>query len=337
MDMDYSKNPQRNRINKKSIKENFVQQVKKILSQYSNMSSPTEIEKKAKQQVKAWDKECGDAKSPEEYSTKMTKKFSLFEQQAAHQQTAQQQAPMQKDPYTMVQEMKDALPRIKHFKETTKFIGQNDLRLLDQLISFIENYSNSSPESLTGSKDPIKLYYERLFIPIHKTITKKVNNQAAQQPGQMPQSSSTNSMNQSPAVDPTGMGQRVPSQSHLPPGNMHQPPPSQMPTSSQGPPLIPVNQMHQHQQKMAPTQAPMPPTQPPMQIPQPPMQTRARTPPQNTQMPPQMHPPQRIPQSDSQNQMADAIPEPKKQIQNLFSQVRSECAVFYATPHPPHF
>ena len=346
--MDYSKIPQRNRQNRKPIKDQFIEQVKVILHQFSPNLSEADIDKIAKQTVKIWDKESSDFKSIEEYSTRMTQKFSKFEQDYRQKQQMQQQnqanaASPQKDPYWMVMEMKEALPQIRNFKETTTFIGQNDMKLLDQLINFINNFANQPRENLIKEKDSIKLYYDRLFGPIHKTIKKKLAEQSGQQQSNMAHTSPPAQMNQSPPVDHNQMGSRVPSQSHLPPSQVQQQnSASQMQSQTQGPPLRPAQMQQQYQQKMQ------------QMSPQPPMQTRAqRQPPNQTspvqsQMPPSsqqqqmMHQPmQRMPQQMQQQQQQQQAPDtpmdPIRQIQMLFTQVRSECAVFYATPHPPHF
>ena len=346
--MDYSKNPQRSKISRASIKAQCLEKVKSIFRTYSPNMGQAEIEKQAKQLVKGWDKDCADAKSPEEYGAKMKQLFTMFEQKL-NPNSSQQQTPA--DQYAMVQEMKEALPQIKNFKETTEFIGQNDLRLLEQLINFIEkiDLSHHSMESLSNPKNTIKLYYDRLFIPIHKTILKKLNQENSQN-NKMQQSNSASSMNQSPAVDHSAMAARLSPQPHPQQQQQFMQQPNQPMQQTQGPPLHPLNQVPQHQppkpsgpplqainqQQQMKQRGARAPTQtspiPPQQVMQPPMQQQQMHPPN----PPQMQ--QMRPQAPQPQQAQPDTPlEPKKQIQMLFSQVRSECAVFYATPHPPHF
>ena len=246
----------------------------------------------------------------------------------------------------MVAEMQNALGDIQHFKDTTQFIGQNDLMLLTQLISFINSCKQKDPMTIRTdqkTKDQIQLYYERLFIPIHKTIMKK--NASVQSP---PPSSSMSSMNQSPAPvnEHGGVMPRIPSQPDMqtppqgpppPPlvpigATKIMPPPSTQPGMSQIPPSIqPIGRGSRQTPMQMP---PMPNSQPPLNPMVPPsMVMQPQVPPPGVQAPiappPAPEPAPPVPQPTQQDT--------KKIIQGLFGQVRTECAVFYATPHPPHF
>jgi len=177
------------------------------------------------------------------------------------------------DPAFMVRKMVDTLPELKSFKENNKFLNQNDVQLIQQLIAYVDKLaSNPKDQVLNSNVDTITLYYNKLFIPICNNIEK-----SQKQPQKNQVSPSSSSM----AVSPE-------------------------PHQIQKPVQPPPNYLHNS----------MPQT-----------------------------PPHHISSQPSNPQLGTPSPMPKtpeaydssKEIQKLFSQVRTECAVFYATPHPPHF
>lgn len=323
-----------NRINQKDLKDHYINLVSEY---YMNSMPKDEAVKEAKKTVKQW---YEDAKKTSDPKAVFDEKFRALT--GAYRQ---KQTPMPKgtDPLEMVAEMKNALNDIHNFRETTQFIGQNDLMLLNQLIGFINTCKQKDQNTIANdqrTKDQIQLYYERLFIPIHKTIMKK--NGSVQSP---PPSSSMSSMNQSPVPvnEHTGMMPRIPSQPHMQtptqgppqpplvpigqPKIMPPPPSSQGGMSQMQPPLQQIGRGGRQPQMPMP---PIPNSQPPMnQMVQPSMVMQPQVPAPMAQPPPQPDPMPPVPQPTQQ----DA----KKIIQGLFGQVRTECAVFYATPHPPHF
>ncbi|EAY11089.1 hypothetical protein TVAG_045130 [Trichomonas vaginalis G3] len=365
--------PRKGSSTKSQISQTYVKKVANILT--TRGYSKQDADKHAKELVSDWKKSNSGPADPDNLEKHLQHKYEMF------RQSGNIQPQQQKDVIEMAREMTLALPEIKHFKDTTSSIGTNDRNLLDQLIKFIESIMNYEPRIIIQEEKQLNvgLYYERLFIPIHKTITKKSgfqHHQAQQQQQQtqqhMQQSNSTSSMMQSPAASNSGNMSRISSSHNLPvsqPNNMQQLQQQQANYRQQSQqiqtPQQPMQQMAMTPQQVQPPpvqQQPPPPPPPPTppslpptrqqiaqqkaaqqqaaQLAQQQQQQQQVQQQQQIQPPPQVSP-QPVQQPVMQPPPQPAAPKPimdtKRQIITLFSQVRTECAVFYATPHPPHF
>ena len=267
---------------KKKCEEELITALKDYYNKNPNIPTPPNITEIAKTQIKKFHSNCwndGNDKNDDQYGFCMKNNVQNFIKDFFVSNAPNQNI----DSIEMSLQMSNSLEELKTFKETTQFIGRDDLNLLNQLISFIEKLPKN-PQSFEGNinaSQTISLYYTKLFLPIHNTISKTPKNP--------PRSTISPSMSNSSISPSPEIRNQVPPQpiQHHPP---IQPPPTQLPHTPP-PSIIP------HQS------------------------------PNLSQNIPNVHP------KNNNNENFDPI----KSIQNLFSQVRTECAVFYATPHPPHF
>jgi hypothetical protein len=222
----------------------------------------------------------------------------------------------------MAARMIEAIDDLKQFREHTDFVGQDDFNLLQQLITFIENLP-VGPNGLVAitqanQKDTVQLYYDRLFLPIQQTIVKQKASHAAVRvpPPQEPPMQVVAPTTPSPS---SGMASRQQHVGKFPspasgvaqvpasqPFQMPSGPPRPAPTTQNGPPPTrlpkgPRTASHPSQIQSQPLQPPVAPAPPPVQ----PSQQTKQT--------------------------------PEDFLRQLFTNVRTDCAVFYSTPHPPHF
>ena len=73
----------------------------------------------------------------------------------------------------MIKEMTSSLNELREFRDQTDFIGENDLNLLQQLIKFVEKIPSANisyPHLQPDFVKHVRLYHDRLFVPIKKTI-----------------------------------------------------------------------------------------------------------------------------------------------------------------------
>jgi hypothetical protein len=228
------------------------------------------------------------------------------------------------DALAMAARMIQALDDLRQFREQTDFVGRDDLALLQQLITFIETLP-LAPGGIVAITQPkqletVTLYYNRLFLPIQQTIMKHKGfhpgpggsqppaplEEAVPPPLQMPAT---------PAVIP------------------RQPPVTFQPSSG----TAVGHPMHAVQAAYTP-----PPSQPRQQAPAaassgrsvrgPRMSAAHAQPVAQVPGPAPTPPPTAAPQ-----QTRSAQQTPEEFLRQLFTNVRTDCAVFYSTPHPPHF
>ncbi|KAK8876580.1 hypothetical protein M9Y10_006798 [Tritrichomonas musculus] len=83
------------------------------------------------------------------------------------------------DPLMMATVMINYLPKLQDFAEHTVFL-KNDEKIIQRLIQFIKSipFNNYGVHiNKSDQLDAVKQYYEKLFIPIRKTIEKRYSNQ----------------------------------------------------------------------------------------------------------------------------------------------------------------
>lgn len=76
----------------------------------------------------------------------------------------------------MIKEMTSSLNELREFRDQTDFIGENDLNLLQQLIKFVEKIPTANisyPHLQPDFVKHVRLYHDRLFVPIKKTIVRQ--------------------------------------------------------------------------------------------------------------------------------------------------------------------
>ncbi|OHT00347.1 hypothetical protein TRFO_08019 [Tritrichomonas foetus] len=351
---------------RKEIRQETLKTVAKMLSDFyrSNQKpiTPQELKEKTFTQVKEMDYVAGSkATSENEYKQIMHNLLLQFQQKLSQHSQQQEE---QMDPLMMATIMINSLPELRSFMEQTEFIGPHDLSLLRQLIQFIESIPVTQFGPQIAQSDQIqtvKLYYERLFFPIKQTIRKQTAANAANN-GMNAQnsSSSTTSLMMSPQYSPMPLS--------LPPttassiagtmqnnsgslnqqtlsisSNMHNIDQHRMPSPMQ------LQQQQSHvphqtrspQQKLSNSPASRSNSRNSQQ-----QLTASQSASHNNvnEMSPQRktsnqtQPQSQIPQSQLQQNLPQGRALSGEQlIKQLFVNIRTDCAVFYSTPHPPHF
>ena len=272
----------------------------------------------------------------------------------------------------MVKLMLEKLPEIKAFYQQTNFSGENDERFTQRLIAFIENIPKDGniPYQM---KDKVQIYYDRLFLPVQNTIM----NQSQQSQSSVVSTPSTNPKDppqppqtiQTPQiVNPKQMNTSSPFSNSLPPHHMSSNPnflsqnqnlitpdqnllysnqsqnlispnanPNMMATNSnaammaQKPPFYLPNQMGymqnmQNMQNMQMTSMKKQTLKHSKQMNK--LQSKG-----NSSLQINSNSNQPMGKDNSTND-SDLI---RQKVSELFSNVKSDCSVFYSTPHPPHF
>ena len=367
-------NPQIEKIRKNAMIRvcnllyNYYTSINKQVNQSDLKNETVGIVKKMDQTAKE------NAHNESDYNACMSNLCNKFEHELIEKQ---KEVP---DPVMMATVMINFLPKLQDFMDHAD-LQPHDVDYIQRLIQFIKSIPSDNfgvHINYADQIEAVKIYYEKLFIPLKKTIeNQQITNQGQnisnqqqqqqqmqqliqqqQQQQQMQRPQISQSMSQQMPSPIQGMNS-IPRQMPAPTpknsmSNALQPQPSQgqkQPRSS-----VPLQQQQQIQQQQSLQQIqriqnPRSPQQrarnrqvaavSPQMMQQAQQQQQPQMNGMSMQVDPMQSPQPILPQAQPpQHQMQERQPNPREKselIKQLFQSVRNDCAVFYSTPHPPHF